>query len=285
MTLDTQPIIDAAIAAAGPQPLGDHGRFYTVVAPGSNDEAGSVEVIDLEAVREDQEFKHRPRRKIGTYTVHDSDSFVAYLAKHADQDSEVWADAVASKITGVLDAHCVGDLLPRHEQHRVEYAVLYTDAWKAWKALDGKYLDQSAFAEHIEDRSIDIVRPAAADMLELAQSFRATSDVTFKSSKRLSSGERQLEYREQIDAGAGRDGLMEIPETFDLALTPFEGAARFKVVARLRYRINNGHLTIGFKLERPEDVVRDAFQTVVASVGEGIDALDRLNSPIFLGSR
>lgn len=283
---DTQPIIDAAIASADPAPLGDNGRFYAVVVPGGREEAGHVKVIDLEAERDKFEYADKPRRKAGTYKVHDAASLVAYLDKHADADTEVWADTVAAKITGVLDANGnTGIDDARHEQHRVEYSVLYTEAWKAWKALDGKLVDQSAFAEHIEDRAIDIVRPSAADMLELAQSFRATSDVTFKSSKRLSSGERQLEYREQVDAGAGRDGQMEIPETFDLGLKPFEGAEAFKVVARLRYRIVNGHLAIGYKLERPEDIIRDAFLSVVQKVQEGVAELNRLNSPIFLGSR
>ena len=264
---DTQPIIDAAIASADPKPLGDSGRFFTVAVPGGREEGGDVKVIDLAAEADRFEFANRPRRKSGVYKVHDADSFVAYLAKHADPDTEVWADAVAAKITGVLDAHLAlvsgGDVGPRHEAHRVEYSVLLTDAWKAWREHDGKLLDQSAFAEHIENRLVDIVEPLAADMLELAQSFHATSDVTFKSSKRLNSGERQLQYREQIDATAGRDGQLAIPETFRIGLQPFEGADKFGITARFRYRIDNGHLRIGYKLERPEDVLRAAFLTVV----------------------
>lgn len=284
---DALHIIEAATRAAEPTELDEAIRFHTVVAPGGQDEAGSVQVIDLEAVRDELEYRHRPRRKKGTYRVHDADSLVAYLAKHADADSEVWADTVEAKIVGVIDAHrqeAIGDG-QRHEEHRVEYAVLHTKSWKAWIANDGKLVDQSTFAELIEDRSLDIVRPSAADMLELAQSFRATTDVSFKSSKRLGNGERQFEFREQVDAGAGRDGQMEIPETFDLALQPFEGAERFKVTARFRYRINNGHLAIGYKLERPEDVLREAFLDVVGKVQSGVTELDRLNSPIFLGSR
>jgi uncharacterized protein YfdQ (DUF2303 family) len=281
---DTQPIIDAATRAAGPTSIDDEGRFHTLVAPD-----GSFKLVDLEKIRDEAEFAHKPRRKEGTYKVHDAQSLVEYLAKHHDADTEVWADAVAAKIVGVLDAHEQTDgSIPgaRHEQHRVEYSVLLTDAWKAWQTYDGKLLDQSTLAEHFEARSIDIVKPAAADMLELAQSFRATTSSSFESSKRLSDGQRQFEHRETIDAQAGKKGQLTIPEIFELGLKPFEGAEGFKVTARFRYRITDGVLRIGYKLDRPEDVLRQAFLTVVDNVEEGIAEKEiQLNSRIFRGSR
>ncbi len=283
MTTDTQPIIDAATRAAEPSALDETARFHTVV---STD--GVVEIIDLDKLRDDRRFAHQPRRKEGIYRVHDAPSFVAYLNKHADPDTEVWADSVNAKIVGVLDAHEQTDgTVPgaRHESHRVEYAVLLTDAWKAWTAIDGQLVDQERLAEHFEDRSIDIIKPSAADMLELAQSFRATTSLAFESSKRLSDGQRQFEYREDVQAQAGKRGQLDIPEVFEIALKPFEGADPFKVTARFRYRIAAGRLLVGYKLDRPEDVLRQAFKTVVDNVEEGIADLGVLNSPVFLGSR
>ncbi len=282
-TSNAQAIVNAATRAAEPTALDDSVRFHTVVSPD-----GTVEVLDLEKLADEAKFSHTPRRKRGTYKVHDAQSLVAYLEKHADPDTEVWADAVAAKIVGVLDAHENTDgSVPgaRHEEHRVEYAVLLTEAWKAWAEHDGKLLDQETLAEHFESRSIDIRKPAAADMLELAQSFRATTSLAFESSKRLSDGQRQFEYREDVTAQAGKKGQLDIPETFELALKPFEGADGFKVTARFRYRLSSGRLLVGYKLDRPEDVLRQAFQTVVEKVEEGVAELDRLNSPVFLGSR
>lgn len=250
-----------ATAAAEPQPLDDEGRFFSVVVP----EGGSQKTVDLEALRE--ATLANPRRKVGSYRVHDADSFAAYFAKHASVDSEIWADTTEHKLVAVLDAHAAtAEGLAGHEDHRLSYAVQTTDAWKAWTELDNQLMNQAAFAEHIENRRIDIVAPSSADMLELAQSFQATIGVQFQSSKRLQSGERQLEYKEQVDATAGRSGQLEIPETFTLRLIPFEGASVFDVVARFRYRITNGQLAIGYQLERPEDVIREAFETVIAAV-------------------
>ncbi|NYD39944.1 DUF2303 family protein [Nocardioides panaciterrulae] len=280
MTTDNsnaQAVIDAATRATQPAEL--VGRFFTVVSPD-----GTVRLIDLEAEREKAEYAHKPRRKTGEYRVHDAESFVAYLAKHADADTEVWADAVAAKITGVLDANTTVDG-PRHEEHRVIYGVLLTEAWKTWAKYDGHLPDQQVFAELIEERATDVVTPSGADMLEIAQTFKATIGVNVESSKRLSDGQRQFEYRETVDAKAGKAGRMEIPETFVLGLRPFEGADAFKVTARLRYRLADGALRIGYKLDRPEDVLREAFLSVVQKVETGITELELINSPVFLGSR
>lgn len=276
---DPTPIIEAAIAAAAPQALDGGDRFFTVAAPAG----AQVKVIDLEA--EADKLTDYPRRKTGVYRVHDADSFVAYLAKHGVADSEVWADVVAAKVTGVLNAHEQADGLAKFEDHRVEYTVLLTEAWKRWTTFDGKLLDQETFAELIEERSLDVVTPSGADMLEIAQTMKATTSTHMESSIRLSTGLRQFTYKTTIDGQAGKAGQMEIPETFALALRPFEGADAFKVTARLRYRLNGGELRIGYKLERPEDVIREAFTSVVAKVQVGVTELDLLNMPILLGSR
>lgn len=258
---EAHTIVSTALATVEPQPLDDEGRFFSIVIP----EGGSQEVIDLEELRDD--LLPNPRRKTGTYAVHDADSFAAYFAKHASDDTEVWADTTSHRLVAVVNAHAgTAAGLAGHEDHRLSYAVQTTDAWKAWTKLDNQLMNQAAFAEHIENRRIDIVDPSSADMLELAQSFQATIGVQFQSSKRLQSGERQLEYKEQVDASAGRSGQLEIPETFTLRLIPFEGAGVFDVTARFRYRITNGQLSIGYQLERPEDVIREAFETVIAAV-------------------
>lgn len=270
---NAQAVIDTATRAAEPWPLGDAGRFWSVVSPD-----GTVTVIDLEDHRDDH--RDAPRRKTGTYSVDDSASFIAYLTKHGDADTEVWADTAKAAVTGVLNANEGG--VARFEDHRVVYAARPTDAWKAWLALDGRLIDQSTLAEHLEDRALDIIDPSAADMLELAQTFTATIGVNFESSKRLSSGERQLEYREQVDAKAGRAGRLDIPEKFVLALQPYEGSEKYKVTARLRYRITDGALRIGYRIERPEDIAREAFTGVVTEI-QGALADTVTATPVLFG--
>lgn len=235
-----------------------------------------VEVVDLV----EQLGKHRehPPRAIGTFKVHDAESFLAYLLSHKITDeTEVWADASGTRIIGVLNAHqnCtspVADTGPYAGwgDHLVTYDVLKTDAWKAWAQRDQVLMSQSDFAELIEMRMVDIVEPEAAYMLELAQSFQATIGVQFQSSKLLSSGERELTYKEDVQSSAGRSGQLEIPKDFVVALQPFEGAETYKVTARFRYRITEGRLSLGYVLVRPEDVLREAFLDVIATVDAGL---------------
>lgn len=267
----TRAVIDTAIQSVEPTfvDAGTGTLAIVTVPPG-----GSVQTIDLaEKVARHQTT---PTRKTGQFSVHDAASFVAYLSKHGVSDTEVWADIPSARIVGVVNAH--GNDQPGWADHRVTYAAQHTDAWKAWIANDGKLMGQVAFAEHIEDRSIDIVRPVAADMLELAQTFQATVGVSFESSKLLSSGERQVEYRETVDAKAGKAGRLEIPKDFDIALIPFEGADAYKVRAHFRFRITDGELKVGYRLERPADVLREAFLGVVDSIASQVEA------PVFRGS-
>lgn len=267
---NAQAIIDNATLAAEPSRFGDDLAVFAVP------QGGHVEQVDVGAVLD--KYRDRPRRKKGAFAAQDAASFARYLTKHADGNSEVWADAVGSTVVGVINAHqAASDGEAGWSDHRVTYRVQHTDAWKAWANRNGTLMGQADFAELIEDRATDIVTPSAADMLELAQTFQATVGVNFESSKVLSSGERQLEYRETVEAKAGRAGRLEVPKEFQLALKPFEGAETYKVTARFRYRITDGNLRIGFRLERPEDVLRDAFEGVVAAI-EG-----QVEQPVFRG--
>ncbi|HET7386883.1 MAG TPA: DUF2303 family protein [Nocardioidaceae bacterium] len=265
---DIQAAIDAGALIATPHPLDRDGRFFSVTTPD-----GSHRVIDVEHYRET--FRPTPRRKTGTVNVYDAASFTTYYGKHAvEKVSEVWADVATQTCVGVLNGHGPGDVTGWGD-HRVQLRLRKTPAWQAWEALDGKLIGQVDFAEHIEDRLIDIVTPPGAQMLELAQTFQANTKVRFESSKRLSSGERQLEYREDVQAAAGRKGDITIPDRFELGLAPFEESAPYKVSARFRYRIADGALRVGFVLERPEDVLRQAFTDVLTDIESdlGVTAL------------
>lgn len=261
-----QAVIDTARQAAAPQEL-QIGKVYTVGLPG-----GSTKTIDLTG----DEYKAAPSRKTGTTTVRDVPSLLAYYGKHADDSTEVYADVERQTVTAVLDAHTADGA--RWGQHRAVLALRTTQAWKDWTAVSGKLMQQDAFAEFLEDHLADLVDPAAAEMLEIAQSLQASTKVDFKSSTRLASGQRQLSYVEETTAKAGSKGQLVIPEIFTIGVKVFEGAEVGDTVkVRLRYRIGDGDLRIGCKLDRPEDALAAAFADVVTAVGEGINGGTVLN--------
>ncbi|MFE7128916.1 DUF2303 family protein [Streptomyces sp. NPDC057617] len=247
---EAQAVIDIALRAARPVELAV-GQIYAVATA-----SGQIHQIDLTG----EQYLDTPKRKAGTTVVRDVPSFMAYFDKHADKNSELYADVERRTITAVLDAHTGQDA--RWGRHRLELQLRHTTAWTAWTGMDNRLVPQDKFADFVEDNLVDFVEPTAATMLELAESFEATTTAEFQSSQRLDSGQRKFAYTEDVQAKAGHRGEITIPATLTLALKPFEGTEPYKVLARFKYRLDKGNLTLGFKIERPEDILAAAFADI-----------------------
>lgn len=246
----------AAIAQEAVEPHAlDPQVIYGVTTPAGADH----EVIDLE------HFLPSPRRKNGSITLNDSESFARYVNKHLDDAAtELYADVTKQTIVALLNDHSQDDA--GWADHRATLYLRRTPQWEIWTRNDGTLLEQVAFAELVEDNLPDIVEPDGATLLEMAQSFQAHTKVQFESARHLQGGERQLIYTEETTASAGTKGDITIPPTFVLGIAPFEVGELYKVTARLRYRITDGRLRLGFRLDRPEDILRSAFSDVVKDV-------------------
>ncbi|MDX3035361.1 DUF2303 family protein [Streptomyces scabiei] len=256
---DVQPIAALAQQALAAKTVAPGGIYLVATAD------GRVDTIDLSG----PEYTGQLDRKVGTTTVRDATSFLAYYAKHHDANTEVYSDVEKLSITAVLDAHTGTD--PRFGAHRLHLALRRTKAWEEWTSLDGKLVSQDTFANFLEDHLPSLVEPDAATMLEIAQSIKATTKAEFQSSSRLQSGERKFAFVEDTKASAGTKGDLAIPETFRIAVPPFEGADAYSMVARFKYRLDRGQLALGFKLEQPEERARAAFADVLAAISAEID--------------
>lgn len=266
---DAQAIIDNAYLAAGGETVAEDVRTAFVLPAGG--ELRIVEPLPDSALDE-------PRRVKGTTVVLDVPSFVHLHHKYASDKSEVFADLGARTITTVVNADGSRDAAG-HRDHRLVLQCKLSDAWTAWTASNGALMGQVDFAEFIEERLLDIVTPDGATMLELAQSFEATTGVEFKSAVALNSAARSLKYEETVAAKAGQQGDIQIPTFIELGLAPFDGSERYRVRARFRYRIVRGDLQLGYRLERPEDVLREAFDGVRSQVAEQTGAFVLIGTP------
>ena len=262
---EAQAIIETARLSTTPHPVEAGGLYVVPTAHGHT-------VVDLTA----DEYLELPRRKQGTVTVHNVASFAQYHGKHSDDDSEIFADLATTSITAVLDAHhpndeMYGDTGARWQQHRLVLKLAVTPEWAAWTAGNATLSPQAMFAEFIEDHITDIAADGpctGADLLEMAQQFQACTRVQFSSGTRLSSGETQFTYAETIEAKAGQRGNITIPGAFELAIRVFDDLDPYRVKARFRYRISDGALLLGYRLNDPERIVRDAVELVVAKAEE-----------------
>ena len=226
------------------------------------DSEGATKVIDI---------RDQPRRKTGAYAVSETHSFIDYLAKHGQPETELWGNAKAGTIKAVINAHfghVDDDINPAGwGDHTITLNLPFSPDWKDWTNSDSRYMPQHEFAEFIEDHLPNFVAPSGADMLELAQTFQATTGVEFASSQRIKSGESQLLYAETTSASGGSKGQLTVPDTFEIGMQVYDRGPAYKITARLRYRITGGHLLLAYKLVRSNDVLNAAFDEVLEQIG------------------
>jgi uncharacterized protein YfdQ (DUF2303 family) len=255
-TGDVQAAVDAGLAAADPAQL-DLGSYYAITTQ------RGTQLVDLTG----DQYRDQPRRTVRRVVVDDVTSFVRYVGKHGTTATEVYAQRGDRAFTAIIDAP--GPDAPDWSEHRVTLQLRHTQPWLDWQQLDRTLVPQATFAEFIEDHLADIRSPSGAEMLEVAQSLHANTKVAFSSGYRIQDGQRHLSYTEDTAGTAGVRGELTIPTHFAIALEVFRGdGVLTELAARLRYRIADCRLHLGFVLDRPDDAADSAWQPYVDSLDE-----------------
>jgi uncharacterized protein YfdQ (DUF2303 family) len=253
---DEQAVIDVATRAAEPNVLDPEKPLGIVVPAGSE-----LALPDLSA------WRMWPSRKTGLYRPATVEAFSEYVGEHLDADaSTIWVHPTSGRVVAILDDHHPEDAGWR--EWRVDLQLAHTAEWNYWIAQDRKMLSQVDFAEHIEGGLEEIAVPDGADLLEIAQTFQMTSGANFRSSVRLATGQQQFQYDEEGTATAGLTGQLKVPTQILLVIAPFFGEQPSRINARLRFRLNSGKLTLGYMLDRPEVIIRDALEKVAETLAE-----------------
>lgn len=284
---EASAIANIAVQGAEPHAL-EMGALYSVP-----DGHGGVAFKDTEA------WAKNPSRAKAKRTVTDAASFVAYLARHSTEATEVYADTPESSVVAVIDSHTGANLPAGWEGHKLSLSLVKTIPWLAWTQSDlgtnnRAWFTQAEFAEFIEARALDVVDPDHARLIEIATTFEAKSNADFGSAVRLDNGEVKFEYTETTTAKAGSKGSLDIPKTLKLAIRPYIGGPIYHVFAQFRYRVNSGDLKLGFALERPDAILDAAFADVVTEIRDGktekkageevaTRIFDGIEAPIFYG--
>jgi uncharacterized protein YfdQ (DUF2303 family) len=208
-----------------------------------------------------------------------ADAFLAYWGKFKLPESVVFADERTATYTALFDYH-ESNGEPGRCLHRVVYAAPKAPEWLTWTALDRKRIGQAEFAEFIEENYVDVLEPSHAEMIQISMNLQVKKGLAFGQSTRLSDGQVQLTYNEEISGTVQTQaGSIKVPESFTLQLPVFLGGPRYPLKALLRYRISGGQLQIGFDLHRPQKVVESATTAVTEAIRKGLDA-----APLFLGA-
>lgn len=270
MDSNLQAVIDITRSGTGPDHVADVGTKKHLVI--HNRDTSQLAVIDLEAGLE------APVRKRGHVTTFDAASFNNVIKDNSDAGNiAIYFDRNPNKpaVVAVLNGH--GQKGPGWGDFRVNIEFRPTPQWVKWRAHDGKLLSQVEFAEFIEDNLEDISEPSGATMLEIATHLEVIRSVNFKSKVTLQSGAFTFQH-DQHDQTSTSAGHVAIPQEFKLGVAPIFGLPAYSVPARFRYRIDEGRLKLGYKLQRIETMMSQIVEDVIAKIerGANISVMDGL---------
>lgn len=213
-----------------------------------------------------ERFAANPTRSRGNRAALTADGFTDLVKRFGYEGTTVYANVDSCSLVAVLNDDYED---PGWRDDRVTFTPTPTPEWKHWTEHQG-LTEQGKFAEVIEAGETEIRTPSATIMLQIAETFHASTQAKFKQAGRLKDGRVQLVYEEDIDAAAG-EGLVAIPDVFVIEVRPFYGAEPVSVECRLRYRLDRGELKIGYFIHRPAEILRESFiGDVKAQVAEQV---------------
>lgn len=220
----------------------------------------------------------QPRRITEKVRVVTPAGFVKYVRLFGKKDESIvickppMANDGSARFTALLDYHV--DRSPSWAGHRCILTLPTTKEWNDWMQHHKKPLDQVEFAQFLEDRIPEIVTPPGAQLVEMARTFEALSDVSFKSVDVARDGSRVLKY-EEIIKEVPRADVMPLPQEITIVVAPYEGTAPQAIRARVRFTLQAGVLRLRYELIRPEDALEDAFRAARAEIEDGVADVTR----------
>lgn len=251
----------------------------------------------------DEWSEHPPEGVKANPTLTEAADFIALAKRHTSPACVLFGtpgDAThAPEIRAIFDYHPVGaigrtGLTAGWCQHRATLRTRYSPEFLVWTKVDGKELTGAEFAEFLESYAQDVVSApgsdptlgrlietlggrvaTASELISLSRNLAVNVEVNVREARTLPSGEVQMTYEEAHKDGQGQP--ISVPSLFAVALPIFLGGERYQVPVRLRYRIRGGKVTWAMHLHRRDLTLRDAENTLFASVAEAIGA------PLFRG--
>lgn len=248
-TTDFGAALGAGLALAEPRGLPD-GATYAVVP----------HCYKIERLTDPTEL---PAYVKQTVRAENFKSFAEYFNAFKTEDSRIFASRLGHNVIGVIDYHKPQGPA-RRNAHVVRYDAPLSLEWRRWTAIDGKLLEQEAFALFIEENVLDIREPASADVLEVSRDLAIKRKADFKQVQRLQSGVVDFSYVEQDEAHTS--GKLEVPTEIVLGVPVYFGGDAWRVTCFLRYRLHEGRLLLGVQIHRREYVEQEAFEAMVAQI-------------------
>lgn len=253
---EASEIMKAAAAIGEHRIIDEAGQPYAVVPDGWR-------LTDLENTLP------RPTRLRRKHALHTPDALISYATQFATilQGTTLFLTARADDLTTarlqiVFDHGSAAS--PEWADHRATVDLRPTAEWKVWTMANKAKFAQFDFAAFLEDNLPDIETPDGATMLEICRTIEATSKGHFRATRRETDGSTTISYSDDVDIQAA--STLTVPQTFTIAVAPWQGSDRYNIECRLRVRVDKGAMAMWYDMVRPEKVLEHAFAEIVDKV-------------------
>lgn len=206
-----------------------------------------------------------PKRQKTTRTLYSLEDFIEYLRRFKLGETSVYVlpEGNSYVITAEID-HRGPESTAWHD-HKVRFALQFSEPFTRWRESNKRRLDQEAFADLLEERARDIVDPVAAEILEIAQSLHVTRNLSVKSVVRAN-GQNQLEFNRD-EKLKGKDGSVDLPTRFRIAVEPFaRHREKCTIDAFLRPRIADDRPQFVYELQLVDEAVEEVLNQIVSAI-------------------
>jgi len=235
-------------------------------------------VPDGYALHDLEKYRGAPRRVRAKPTLLTEESFVDYVRQFSGGGSRIYANinGKPAQFVAVLDDNA-GACAPAFREHVATYRVEHSRQWDIWCAYDGKQMPQEKFAEFMEDNNSDVFDdngnlPSQAMMRDVSRDLQAKTHVTFDSRVKLDDGSHVFAYAETI-SGTVKNGQLQVPERFAIAIPIFKGGSLYVLHARLRYRVTKDGLTMGYALIEADNLSDKILAEMMARIASSTQVM------------
>lgn len=165
----------------------------------------------------------------------------------------------------VLDDASAG--APAWRDHVVRYDAQLHPDWQRWAGVNGAAMPQEDFLEFLIDNEDTIVKPAAAELLELVAGFQQITTTRFESAVNVQNGLRKLTFRE--DDGTPQE--VRIPEVIEVGVPVYRGGEAFKMQVRVKTRARDGEVRFSLQRVRPDRIIAEAQKDLTEKLRDALD--------------
>jgi uncharacterized protein YfdQ (DUF2303 family) len=253
--------------------------------------------VALESIKKFcDEYLTKPERLKGKAKLETLASFIAHIKRFKDAGSALFAHVGDKPWLFAVYDYNQGPGAPRFGGHVAEYMFPISREWAVWMAIDGKSMEQGAFAAWIEDHAADVVVPTLPEVAAAVEALRAVEitpgtptqiltfsrgiDVRVESNVvnrvSLPTGGQKLVFDESIKGAAGEP--LDVPGGFIIAIPIFDGGGHYALPVRLRLRVEKGRVLWSIAILRAADVLRDAVTAAAEKARTDADV------PLFYGT-